>query len=471
LSLPLIHEEPSAATVEIALIKLPASIDDRVDKPPAAPLLVNPGGPGGSGVQFVKSVGHDIREIIGHGRDIIGFDPRGIGYSYPSIDCFDTGSASDGAARSGASNFHRMTWSLTKLHAGLINTDSDDALRNHFARNAAISDLCLSKDNVTGPLGILRHAGTTNVAKDMLGILTAVNKWERIGTGMVKNNGSGLVYWGFSYGSLLGMIFAALFPDRVERIIVDGVLHAENYMGSSWFSSIRNSDAVLASFSRYCREAEIKCSIYRSGDTEKAVHDRMKHMVHRLEKEPIALLDSSTGLPTILSSAHLKRMLFYALFNPIKSFPRVAEWLDILDRGDHSEIAKIVPLPATSGVYGQYCGIQASPPVLDGEQGRAVSCSDSRLAVRISNLPRRLAFIELISGQFNATIPELRRIFQSQKDVHYFADVWLENILGCNKWNISGSAEPLPFPPAEQIRTSYPLLFITNSLDPVGPAE
>lgn len=129
--------------------------------------------------------------------------------------------------------------------------ETENALAQRDQRARAVSMLCGKHDEMDGVNSILRHVSTPAVAQDMLSIIDAWDAW-RAETGQdaedeqpvlktEENIGgheysldtkSKLVYWGFSYGTLLGATFAAMFPDRVGRVILDGVVDAGKFISS-----------------------------------------------------------------------------------------------------------------------------------------------------------------------------------------------------------------------------------------------
>jgi pimeloyl-ACP methyl ester carboxylesterase len=137
----------------------------------------------------------------------------------------------------------------------LVNaTESALALRDRRAR--AVSELCRHHDDMDGEDSILRHVSTPAVAQDMSSIIDAWDEW-RAETGQDVDEVDGqtyddktpdknaysldtkgkLVYWGFSYGTLLGATFAAMFPKRVGRVVLDGVVDAGmSYRIRQWTS-------------------------------------------------------------------------------------------------------------------------------------------------------------------------------------------------------------------------------------------
>jgi pimeloyl-ACP methyl ester carboxylesterase len=174
--------------VAIAVIRLRAS--DLEDY--RGPVFTNPGGPGGSGIESMRDHGKTTQTIIGKNHDLISFDPRGIGASTPSIRCF-----------SSAQN--AQLWSLQDV--GTVDSHPG-VLYDYYARSKAISEACVTTLG-DGNSSALRFVGTASVARDMLEIMHL--------TGTKK-----LKYWGFSYGTVLGGMFAALYPDKVERMVNDG---------------------------------------------------------------------------------------------------------------------------------------------------------------------------------------------------------------------------------------------------------
>ena len=158
------------------------------------------GGPGGSGVDLVQSEGSALQEITGRNYSIIGFDPRGVGKTTPSADCFQTG-------------LDRALWQ--QQTSRLASSGGPEMLGEVYARDRAYTRFCST--NIASVNGSATYMGTPFVARDMLRITEL--SWRAVG-----REPKGLQYWGFSYGSLLGQTFAHMFPDKVYRLILDGRL-------------------------------------------------------------------------------------------------------------------------------------------------------------------------------------------------------------------------------------------------------
>ena len=155
----------TSAAIPIALRMIPAR--DHADY--KGSVLVNPGGPGGSGTESIGNQGSLISSIIGDSFDVIGFDPRGIGASTPRLDCF-------------ATDLERSMWIVREGHQ-LLNASDDALLSLYAARAKVVGDRCAQISSATEG-DIARFMGTASVATDMLKIT------EKLGQEKVQ-------YWGF----------------------------------------------------------------------------------------------------------------------------------------------------------------------------------------------------------------------------------------------------------------------------------
>lgn len=180
IEVPLDWSDPAGPTVLIAVNRSAArKPDERIGS-----LLINPGGPGGSGLDllegFVDTAG---AELLDH-FDVIGFDPRGVGKSTP-VSC--------GSSRE-----------LDEFFVTDFFVETQDDLTRAERRSAEFAQLCRSE---TGP--ILENVDTVSAARDM-DVIRAVLGDEK------------LHYLGYSYGTQLGAVYASLYPHRAGRLVLDG---------------------------------------------------------------------------------------------------------------------------------------------------------------------------------------------------------------------------------------------------------
>jgi pimeloyl-ACP methyl ester carboxylesterase len=181
---PMDWNNPADAEIELALVRHPATGTK------LGSLLVNPGGPGGSGYEFVlESVDYATSETLQRSYDIVGFDPRGVGRS-SSVSCYD-----DPAY-------------LDEYNYGIIpgTIGSDQWIADLTAANAEFAQSCLTH---TGEL--LQFVDTVSAARDM-DLLRAVLGDEKLN------------YLGFSYGTFLGATYADLYPEKTGRLVLDGAV-------------------------------------------------------------------------------------------------------------------------------------------------------------------------------------------------------------------------------------------------------
>lgn len=164
LLLPLDYLEPEGPTTAIALRMIPAA--SRGTPAYRGTVLINPGGPGGSGTGLVGRAGTNISRIVGDAFDVLGFDPRGTGASTPSAICFD----SEGQKAIWKTQGHRF-----------VNV-SDDTVGFHRAREQVVAGRC--EQRIGGTEGIARFMSTASVATDMLRITEKMGQEK-------------LHYWGF----------------------------------------------------------------------------------------------------------------------------------------------------------------------------------------------------------------------------------------------------------------------------------
>lgn len=181
---PLDWSDPGVGDIDLALVRQQATGGKRVGS-----LLVNPGGPGGSGYDFVKdSLDYAADKELQAGFDIVGFDPRGVGRS-SAVTCYEP------------ADMDEYLYGLTTAKRGT------DAWIKELETSAA--DFGAACTDNTGPL--LEHVDTESAARD-LDLLRAV-------LGDKKLN-----YLGYSYGTFLGATYAELFPEKVGRLALDGAL-------------------------------------------------------------------------------------------------------------------------------------------------------------------------------------------------------------------------------------------------------
>ncbi|APA96287.1 Putative hydrolase [Nocardia seriolae] len=238
---PLEYADPDGRRIELALLKSPATDSTRR----IGSLLVNPGGPGDSGVRFAVDPSWATPEVRAR-YDIVGFDPRGVGSSSPIV-CMDSSQVDHLDAEQRAAEAAGDRSRLLQLAR-----DYSDSCRSTFA-------------------WLLPHIGTENVAAD-LDILRAVLKDDK------------LHFYGHSYGTLIGQYYAERFPDKVGRMVLDSLMDASLSQGEFMIGVAESLDTVFENFVKRCL-AET-CPL---GDDAGAVRDKVVDMIGRATAAPLSV--------------------------------------------------------------------------------------------------------------------------------------------------------------------------------------
>jgi len=259
---PLDYDAPNGPSISLAVTRLPAT--DPAHR--VGSLFLNPGGPGGSGVDYVVFAGPFLYTAEVRAKfDLVGFDPRGVNRS-TALRCF-------GNAKQWEPYFTPFSF------------PSDAAeLAAWIASDRYLDASCAQRGGSIGS-----HMSTANVARDLDVLRQAVGD-------------SKLSYAGVSYGTMLGQTYANMFPQNVRAVIIDGVLdpiawttgtgNASTVPFSVRLRSDEGSQATLAEFFRLCDARPDNCAF---GPSSAA---RFEALATRLKAHPaeVTFPDGSTGI-------------------------------------------------------------------------------------------------------------------------------------------------------------------------------
>ncbi|KAK1852237.1 alpha beta hydrolase fold family [Colletotrichum chrysophilum] len=388
------------------------------------PVFFNPGGPGGSGVWSLKHHGKYLQEIIGENHDLISFDPRGIGASIPRIECW-------------SSPQKRQTWGMQD--PGLPDAH-EGALAESFVRGAAYSQAC---ENAMNGSGILEHIGTVSHVRDMLEIVHQ--------TGYDK-----LKYWGFSYGTIIGGVFASMYPDKVERMVNDGNVDLREWFNSQHINFLRDTDKVLYAFYEFCYQAgPDRCAFYAT--SSQAIEERFNKLLSDIKALPIVInADEKTGpdVPSVVTYSKVKILLSSVLYEPQYQFENFAKILAALERRDgrpyyehyNPNKPSTAPLCAPRPVS----PFEPFPEILDGTPDAfpVIMCADhppvhNLTLEEVKRQSEELIGLSPATGSINVPFP----ITCNQRNIR-------------PQWRFDGPFEG---------KTKHPILFIANKFDNITP--
>lgn len=236
---PLDYADPSGAVVELAITRVPAK-GERIGS-----LFVNPGGPGGSAVDYARAADYIVTKQVRAHYDIVGVDPRGVAKSDPVVclsdEQIDFLIAADGTP--------------------------DDAAEEQAVidGSARIGQQCELHGD---PL--YAHMGTVASARDLDIVRSAIGQ-------------DVLTYLGKSYGSLLGATYAELFPERVGRMVLDGALPASLDLVTVTRDQAEAFEVAVADFARDCLAYET-CPL--TGKPDEAVQ-QLRDWLTSLDSDPL----------------------------------------------------------------------------------------------------------------------------------------------------------------------------------------
>ncbi|USP73789.1 alpha/beta-hydrolase [Curvularia clavata] len=410
LVVPLDYADPATGNTTIAYIKLPSP------NQPTEDILFNPGGPGGSGVDTVLHNSAELVDKLGTGYNIIGFDPRGVNNSGPSLECFPNNPVGE---QQFAADFQRP-----------INSRSPESVARAFEIMGAWGDWCSDVHRN----GSAKYAGTVANANDML------NYVEKKATAEGKNaDDAKLWYWGVSYGSVLGATYATLFPNRIGRLILDGVVDTDTFYKGNWGDLSQSDDAVM-NFATTCHAAGAdKCAFYSS--TPHEIIARMRTIFEDLRRDPLYIADPAINpIPTLITYEDLAFTLFNYVYLPVLGFPVLATIFADLANRNASSLA---------------LSLQAQPPTALN-YGILVACIDSDKVPGATNISSLALWQEHID-EVNA-------------ESTWAGDVWATVALICRTMDLEPPQSQKFLQPAGAKNTSFPILFIGNTIDPITPA-
>ena len=264
-TVPLDYEHPDGRTITIALKKLPASDGDAEH----GSLFLNPGGPGGSGVEAVADAPRAPEELRA-AYDIIGFDPRGVGQSTP-ITCWTDDEIKQSLTDPGNGDI-----SPTNPLRGI--TSKNVPAQEKIDRGTANAARCAQHSEVPE---LLDHVGTRNVARDM-DVLRATN------------GNATLNYLGISYGTHIGAVYADLFPGRVGRVVLDSAVDPSKREIDRNAETVAFKEGVLRQYVEHC-QPQSDCPL--TGSTDEAIA-QLTAFVDGLDQDPLTAPDSSITVNT-----------------------------------------------------------------------------------------------------------------------------------------------------------------------------
>ena len=243
-----------------------------------------------------------------------------------------------------------------------------------------------------------------------------------------------LRYWGFSYGTALGATVAAMFPDRMDKVILDGVLNVQEYYAGRDVQEATDTDATFRGFFEGCIANAHDCVLAKDAATPEKLYRKTYKLLERLKYDPIVIANG-TSL-ALVGYDNVKAEIENALYNT-NSWPGLASALHGLLTGNSTAVIESQADTGDEPIFPNN-----GPEALYG-----IRCSDSSL--RTNNLTE---------------LSPLIHEFQAKSTI--FGDVFPLQALACAQWPFQAKER---YTGSFRVDTKHPLLFIGNTYDPVTP--
>ena len=314
-------------------------------------IVLEPGGPGGSGTSIAWRAGQETSTRLSDGRfDTLGWDPRGVNITQPSISCFPY-------------DADRDRWAMLHAQAREVSASPRAQLEVADAMNDAIFRACWE---IHGDL--LRFVSTASVSRDL----------ERIRGALGEDELTGYLV---SYGTGIGQTYANMFPGSVGRVILDGTEYVRDHRllgGFGWTALDNATDAWRDGFLGECLNAGPEhCALANSTDglpvTLELLRDRLETFFKSFRERPVVGYTDFGG-PTLITYSGLVDALYGAMYNAV-SWPAFAQMLYELEGGNSTLAASFL-----ERMTWEYDPTLPSPPrrrPSSDELGSAVICADS----------------------------------------------------------------------------------------------
>ncbi|KAF8314513.1 hypothetical protein DL93DRAFT_2167299 [Clavulina sp. PMI_390] len=425
-------------------------------------IFVNPGGgPGGSGISFLYRAGAQLSDIFDGRYDIVSWDPRGVNGSSPRVECF-----ADKRAQDLFDLEH-----ITVVQSGNLSTISEQEsfrtqLRTMYANSQLVAQLCMDYSG-----DFLIYVGTATVVRDL-----------EFFASVLEGHDKPINYAGFSYGkplcsllllvslmrrgigTAIGSYFINMFPSRVGRVLIDGILDPESWATNETYiwgpRDFRDAEKAFSSFITACVQVSVflgsqvifapmaslkagpeRCGLAKEATTAQQLDEIIRSTLRDLHARPLPVRHAAR--PGVLTAGDVRGMIFMALFKP-RSWPSLADKLAALLAGDGA--------PLLSSIQSGLNLSDTASPQRTTYALNAVKCTDGR------PLSERMDPEEAVQKVLDAAVTTYESTttlfagFGSQSVCFVWKPVAIERYTG--PWNAT---------------LANKVLIIGNSADPITP--
>ncbi|WP_181787170.1 alpha/beta hydrolase [Streptomyces phytophilus] len=392
LDVPLDHDKPDGEKIGIAMIRAEAT-GPRKER--IGSLLFNFGGPGGSGIDTLPGLAGQYKTL--HKRyDLVSFDPRGVGRS-DGVHCLG-----DRA--------------LDKYFAADNTPDDKAEEKAYLDRIHGFADACEKNSGK-----ILPHVGTENAARDM--------DLMRASLGDDKMH-----YFGISYGTELGAVYAHLFPERIGRAVLDSPVDPTQDSAQRSLAQAKGFQRALENYAEDCARQGKQCPLGDAAAGEPAAAtDDIAELLERLDRKPIPGT-SGRDLTESLATGGIAQSLYSK-----QLWPLLTQGLEQAQGDDGATLLLLADALNGREPDGHYSTLQSS--------FLAVNCADTKDRYSTDDIRRRL--------------PEFREASP------VFGDFMAWGMASCDGWPVTGKRST----PQVSANGADRILVVGTTGDPATPYE
>lgn len=390
IEVPLDYAEPAGETIRLRAREVPATSDDVQGR-----IVVNPGGPGGSALGFADQVASTLPDDVRDRYGVVGVDPRGVGSSEPALDCLTDAELDD--------------WTS-------VDATPDDEAEQEALRKAS---LAFGRGCVERSGALASHVSTVEAARDLDVVRAVLGDDE-------------LTYYGASYGTSLGSTYAALFPQKAGRLVLDGAVAPDLTVAEGALGQNEGFQRALTAYLKDCVRDD--CPL---GDDVESAEQVLGETIEALDSDPLEVGDRELT----------QTRAFYGIATPLygeQNWPLLTVALGQLLKGNGGGLLQLSDFYFDRSPDGSYASNSA-------EAFRAVSCLDA-------------------SGEPAPTPAEVEQVTAQLSEVSpVFGPFFAGDSSGCEDWPARSEAAQQELDVAAP--GAPPILVVGTTRDPATPYE
>ena len=390
LKVPRDHDDPKGETIDLELIRVQATEKALKSDKRRGSLVFNFGGPGSSGVASLPMTAKENYESLRAGYDLVSFDPRGVGES-SGVACLSDKETDKANAADGTPDTAREEKAALSSHKRFVTGCTDRS----------------------GEL--LKHLTTENTARDMDLLREALGEKR-------------LNYFGISYGTKLGGVYARLFPDRVGRMVLDAPVDTTQDAVDASRSQAEGFQLALDNYLDNCARSGDSCPM---GDDPEEGTEKLRSLLKKLDSKPLPAQGGRQLTESLATTAVVASLYEQESWQYLTAGLQEA----LSGRGD--TLLALADSYAGRDREGRYSNIHAA--------GSAINCADSAYRPSVSDVKKHIKDFEKASPVFGPT------------------QAW--GLLGCTGWPTESSGDTADI----ETDSDAPILVLGNKGDPATP--